>query len=375
MGAPDIFVSYAREDQVRVAPLVAALEARGWVVFWDRRIPAGQTWRSHIGRALEKARCVVVAWSEHAIRSEWVIEEADEGKRREVLVPVFLDAVLPPWGFRGIQAADLSSWSPERPSPDFDSFLADLGAVLGTPQQGPSLPSPAAGTSSGKRLVGDGDDEPTTPRQAAAVDPGGGDGIAGPLAGSMADAPHAAETPAPPAGQPTHAVDASARRELEMDPPPLPIGEERPAEALPSSGLPRPTEAPPAASLDVVLAEQARSRRIGPKSKIGRRGLGMALVVGAISAAGGYAYFGDATDREEDAFPALRPDPYGSPPADPAKTRILDLRGEVLEAKGDVLAVTSPAAEVGKGRVLDLRGGELAVEGSTSGLERRISPY
>ena len=36
----------------------------------------------------------------------------------------------PPRGFRGIQAADLTGWSPERPSPAFDSFLADLGAVL-----------------------------------------------------------------------------------------------------------------------------------------------------------------------------------------------------------------------------------------------------
>src|SRR6476659_6368890 len=61
MGAPDIFFSFAREDEARVAPVVAALEARGWSVFWDRRIPAGQTWRSHIGRALERARGVVVA--------------------------------------------------------------------------------------------------------------------------------------------------------------------------------------------------------------------------------------------------------------------------------------------------------------------------
>jgi hypothetical protein len=56
MGAPDIFFSYAREDQARVGRIVAALEARGWSVFWDLRIPVGETWRSYIGRALEKAR-------------------------------------------------------------------------------------------------------------------------------------------------------------------------------------------------------------------------------------------------------------------------------------------------------------------------------
>src|SRR4051812_49944572 len=105
-SGPDIFFSYAREDQAQVASLVTALEARGWSVFWDRRIPAGKTWRTHIGRALDEARCVVVAWSAHSVESEWVIEEADEGKKRGILVPVFLDAVSPPWGFRGIQAAD-----------------------------------------------------------------------------------------------------------------------------------------------------------------------------------------------------------------------------------------------------------------------------
>ena len=97
-------------------------------MFWDRRIPAGQTWRSYIGRALDQARCVVVAWSEHSINSKWVHEEADEGMEREILVPVLLDAVRPPRGFRGIQAADLLGWSPERPSPAFDSFLERLQA-------------------------------------------------------------------------------------------------------------------------------------------------------------------------------------------------------------------------------------------------------
>src|SRR3954453_11460846 len=114
MSGPAIFFRYAREDQAQVPSLVAALEARGWSVFWDRRIPAGKTWRSHIGRALNEARCVVVAWSEHSIRSEWVIEEADDGRERGILVPALIDPVRSPQGFRGIQAADLSGWSPER---------------------------------------------------------------------------------------------------------------------------------------------------------------------------------------------------------------------------------------------------------------------
>jgi hypothetical protein len=51
---------------------------------------------------------VVVAWSRDSIDSAWVSEEADEGKKRGILVPCLLDAVESPIGFRSIQAADLS---------------------------------------------------------------------------------------------------------------------------------------------------------------------------------------------------------------------------------------------------------------------------
>ena len=38
----DVFVSYARADKTRVAPLVAAIEAKGWSVWWDPDISPGQ---------------------------------------------------------------------------------------------------------------------------------------------------------------------------------------------------------------------------------------------------------------------------------------------------------------------------------------------
>ena len=63
---PDIFLSFAHEDLEWVRPLAAELERRGWRVFWDRRIPAGKSWRSHLGTRLESTRCVIVVWSEHA---------------------------------------------------------------------------------------------------------------------------------------------------------------------------------------------------------------------------------------------------------------------------------------------------------------------
>ena len=50
----DIFVSYSRQDRPRVAPLVAALEAQGWSVWWDPEIVGGQEFDRQICR---RARC------------------------------------------------------------------------------------------------------------------------------------------------------------------------------------------------------------------------------------------------------------------------------------------------------------------------------
>jgi hypothetical protein len=51
---------------------------------------------------LDKARAVVVVWSSHSVASRWVKAEAGEGLRRGILVPVLVDASLPPLGFRNI---------------------------------------------------------------------------------------------------------------------------------------------------------------------------------------------------------------------------------------------------------------------------------
>jgi len=129
---PDVFISYAHEDEPRVRPLVKALEKQNWSVFWDRRIPIGQTWDSHIGSALEESSCVLVVWSVHSVKSAAVKEEAGEGARRGRLVPVRLDAVEPPLGrgFRDIQIADLTRHKLSRPSAPLRSLLKDIGKFL-----------------------------------------------------------------------------------------------------------------------------------------------------------------------------------------------------------------------------------------------------
>jgi hypothetical protein len=129
----DIFISYAREDLDRVAPLAQALTTQGWDVFWDRTIPTGKTWREVIGGKLDVARCVIVVWSRHSIRSDWVQEEADVGRERAVLVPVLIDDVKPPLGFRAVQAASLLGWDGAPKSPALAQLLADIGKMLDAP--------------------------------------------------------------------------------------------------------------------------------------------------------------------------------------------------------------------------------------------------
>ena len=130
----DIFLSYASEDRERVGPLAEALIQEGWSVFWDRVIPVGKTWHEMLEEELSAARSLLIVWSENSIKSKWVREEADEGLRMELpLFPILLDEVLPPLGFRGIQAADFSAWDGSLSSQVFKNLVQGIKGSLGQP--------------------------------------------------------------------------------------------------------------------------------------------------------------------------------------------------------------------------------------------------
>ena len=118
----DIFVSYASQDRARVQPLVHALEQRGWLVWWDRTIAAGQRWDHVIEAALKEARCVIVVWTRISVESEWVVNEAAEARRRGVLIPVLLDDVEMPLEFKRLQTANLIAWSGDASGPGFNEL-------------------------------------------------------------------------------------------------------------------------------------------------------------------------------------------------------------------------------------------------------------
>src|SRR5919108_5226958 len=122
----DIFLSYANEDREMARAVAGLLESAGCTVWWDRRIPAGRTWRSMIEEALSEMRCMVVLWSKHSVESDWVKEEAEEAREIGKLVPVLIEAVKPPVGFRAIQAADLADWNGSLSAAGAQQLIADL---------------------------------------------------------------------------------------------------------------------------------------------------------------------------------------------------------------------------------------------------------
>jgi hypothetical protein len=130
----DIFISYANEDKETAARLAGFLESIGWSVWWDRRIPAGRTWRSVLQEALKDMRCMIALWSRDSVESPWVAEEAEEARKLgKTLVPILIQRVEPPIGFRTIQAADLVNWDGSRDDPAAKMLIADLESLLGKP--------------------------------------------------------------------------------------------------------------------------------------------------------------------------------------------------------------------------------------------------
>ena len=135
-GRPTIFLSYAHADRAKAQRLAAILEDSGFTVWWDALIEGGSRFANSIDEALSKADAVVVLWSKHSIDSDWVRDEAAQGRDRHRLVPVSLDGSAPPLGFRQIQVIKLSGWRGRADAPQIESIRRAISAALGAAPAG-----------------------------------------------------------------------------------------------------------------------------------------------------------------------------------------------------------------------------------------------
>ncbi|MEQ1618571.1 MAG: toll/interleukin-1 receptor domain-containing protein [Terricaulis sp.] len=136
----DVFLSYAREDRARAEQVALGLNAVGLEVFWDSEIPPGTTWADYIEQKLAQCKALIVLWSEHSAKSQWVREEARLGRDKGVLIPAMLDATPAPFGFGEVQGADLSAWGGEQEHADWRRFVEAVRAA--SQRQAPPRPQP-----------------------------------------------------------------------------------------------------------------------------------------------------------------------------------------------------------------------------------------
>jgi hypothetical protein len=109
-------------------------------VWWDWNLIAGERWSRRIKSELDQSKCVIVVWTKASVApdgtyvSEWVENEADEGKRRQILVPVMLEEGCVAWTHKQVQCAPLVGWMGDPSHPGLRQLTDGVRRYAGVPQ-------------------------------------------------------------------------------------------------------------------------------------------------------------------------------------------------------------------------------------------------
>ena len=137
-----VFLSYARADVDSARQLAELVAGAGHEVWWDTEIHGGSRFSSEIDKALRDAEAIVVLWSNASVESAWVQDEAAEGRDSGRLVPVIIEEVRPPLGFRQYQAVDLTGMNAGDCSKQLDEIMRAIAKLAGV--EVASTPGPAS---------------------------------------------------------------------------------------------------------------------------------------------------------------------------------------------------------------------------------------
>ena len=130
----DVFVSYARADEVHADRVAAALSAAGYDVWRDDQLPAHRAYADVIEEHLKSAGAVVVLWSSESAKSQWVRAEADTARSAGTLVQATVDGIIPPLPFNQIQCANLSGWTGGSDEPGWRKLVESVQSLAGAPK-------------------------------------------------------------------------------------------------------------------------------------------------------------------------------------------------------------------------------------------------
>jgi hypothetical protein len=97
-------------------------------VWFDANLEAGrgEGFDAEIEREVTSAHCVVVCWTEDALKSIYVKAEAKKGLEREALIPIFLEPCNLPVPFNGVDAIDLTNWNGEEGDPGWERVFESV---------------------------------------------------------------------------------------------------------------------------------------------------------------------------------------------------------------------------------------------------------
>jgi hypothetical protein len=127
----EIFLSYSWRDSSTVQALAAALSKKGLSVWLDRTgIQEGHAYDTQIEDAIAQTRVVIVLWSKHSIKSNWVRAEAAYALGKRKLLPISIDQSEPPLQFMQIQTINFDGWQGDSDGEVFSRLLAALSRRL-----------------------------------------------------------------------------------------------------------------------------------------------------------------------------------------------------------------------------------------------------
>ena len=116
---------------------------RAWRSGWDTLIEGGAEFARTIEAAIGTCDAVVVVWSNASVGSDWVLDEAAKGRDLRKLVPVSLDGVEPPMGFRRYHSINLAGWEGGTQSPEVQAIVRGVMALDGRGSPA-TVPAPTA---------------------------------------------------------------------------------------------------------------------------------------------------------------------------------------------------------------------------------------
>ena len=145
----DVFISYARSTEKQAQAAAGSLRSLGYSVWFDEELPTHRAYTDVIEEELEAAKAVLVIWSAEAVRSQWVMSEANRARAADKLVQMAIDGARLPMPFDQIQCAELKGWSGDTEVRDWARIIASITDLVGTRKAAPltiTAPLPAVAT-------------------------------------------------------------------------------------------------------------------------------------------------------------------------------------------------------------------------------------